>query len=438
MDTNKTASKTKTTLIMGLALFATFFGAGNLIFPPYLGQQAGTQWFLGFLGFFATDLGLGILAICSVVFNRKGNIEGVVGKIGDIPGKIMAAIIIICIGPGLCIPRTAATTFEMGISTLFPSISPWIFGAVFFGVVLLLTIRPTKVVDIVGNYLTPVLLTVMIILIVLGIVSPIGPITEQINIIPLKEGLLSGYQTMDGIGALLLTGIVTVAARSKGFTDKKEVSHMVGISGVIAGALLFLIYGGLTYLGATTSSGGFEGLNQAGLLLAIVSALMGKKGMILLAIIVLLACLTTAVGLTSVAADYFDTISKGKVKYSHLVVAICIFSYVISNFGLTTIINISAPILGLLYPPGLVLIILTFFDDKFKNDNIACFGAYGAFLASLAELSISYGAPFEFIQSLPFAQYGFAWLVPAIIGCIIGVFFKKKNAVTYEEAEEVE
>lgn len=420
-------SKMKTTIIMGLALFATFFGAGNLIFPPYLGRETGASWFIGFLGFFIMDVGLGVLAILATVFNHRGDIQGVVRKIGKIPGEVMAAIIIICIGPGLCIPRTAATTFEMGISTLLPGVSPWIFGAVFFAIVLLLSIRPTKVVDIVGNYLTPVLLVVMVILIVLGIVSPIDSITVASQVVPLKEGMMSGYQTMDGVGALLLTGILTTAAYNKGFTEKREVSGMVGMAGIIAGGLLMLVYCGLTYLGATTSAGGFKLLNQAALLLAIAHALMGQTGMILLAVIVFLACLTTAVGLTSVAADYFHNLFNNKLKYSHLVIAICIFSYVVSNFGLTNIINVSAPILGLLYPPILVLVLLTFFDDIFKNDNIACFGAYGAFLTSTLELAVNYGLPLNFVKHLPFTAFGCAWILPALVGCFIGSFFKKKR-----------
>lgn len=428
------SSKTKTTLIMGLALFATFFGAGNLIFPPYLGRETGTAWFIGFLGFFIMDVGIGVLAIWATIFNRRGNIQGVVGKIGRIPGEIMAGLIIICIGPLLAIPRTAATTYEMGISTLFPSVNVWLFGAIFFGIVLLLTIRPTKVVDIVGNYLTPILLAVMILLIVLGIVSPISTQKATPNVIPMKEGLLSGYQTMDGIGAMLLTGIVTTAAINKGFTDKKDLRDMVGFAGLIAGILLMLIYCGLTYLGATTSAGGFEDLNQAGLLLAIVQNIMGKTGMILLAVIVLLACLTTAVGLTSVAADYFTNLTHGKAKYEYLVIVICVFSYVISNFGLSSIISISGPILGLLYPPVLVLILLTFFDEKLNNKNIAGFGAYAALLTSIADLAASYGAPFGFIQHLPFAEYGCAWILPAIIGCVIGVFCKPKQKVTNVES----
>ena len=421
-------SKTKTTWLMGLTLFATFFGAGNLIFPPFLGRATGEAWMTGFLGFTLMDVGLGVLAILAVVSNMRGDIQGVVGKIGKLPGEMMAAIIIICIGPGLCIPRTAATTFEMGVTTLLPGLSPWIFGAVFFGLVLVLTIRPTKVVDIVGKYLTPALLVVMLTLIVLGIMNPIAPPTAESTVVPLKEGMLSGYQTMDGVGALLMTGIMTSAALSKGYTDKKEISGMIAVAGLISGVLLMLVYGGLTYLGATVSTvESFAELNQAALLMAITEALMGRTGMILLAVIVFLACMTTAIGLTSVAADYFQNLSKGKLKYETLVIGIAVFSYVISNFGLSAIINVSGPILTLLYPPTLVLVLLTFFDNVFKNDNVARFAAYGALLISFLELAAGYGAPFGFVANLPMAVYGCAWILPAAVCGAIGACVKPKK-----------
>lgn len=165
----------------------------------------------------------------------------------------MLTMIILCIGPGLCIPRTAATTYEMGVSVLASGVSPWIFGAVFFGIVLALTIRPTKVVDIVGNYLTPLLLIVMVVLIVLGIVHPVGQITPVEDVVPLKEGLLSGYQTMDGIGGMLMTMMLITAAHGYGYTEKKEISRMIAVAGMVSCGLLMLVYGGLAYLGATTS-----------------------------------------------------------------------------------------------------------------------------------------------------------------------------------------
>lgn len=141
---------------MGLALFATQFGAGNLIFPPFLGRDTGSSWFIGFIGFFLMDVGLAVAAIISVVANKKGTMDGVTEKMGKIPGKIMVTAIIVCLGPLIAIPRTAATTYEMGIKELIPGLPLWLFGLIFYGISLLLVIRPAKVVDIIGNYLTPI------------------------------------------------------------------------------------------------------------------------------------------------------------------------------------------------------------------------------------------------------------------------------------------
>lgn len=415
--------KTKIIIVMGFALFATFFGAGNLIFPPYLGSHTGTGWFDGFVGFFLMDIGLATMAILAVVTNRRGDIGGVVDKIGKVPGKIMLTMIILCIGPGLCIPRTAATTYEMGVNVLADGISPWIFGAVFFGIVLALTIRPTKVVDIVGNYLTPLLLIVMVVLIVLGIVNPVGEITPIEDVVPLKEGLLSGYQTMDGIGGMLMTMMLITAAHGYGYTDKKEISRMIAVAGMVSCGLLMLVYGGLAYLGATTSGSGLENLSQAELLMYITNALLGKTGTVLLAIIVFLACLTTAIGLTAIAADFFSDLTKGKVKYTHLVIGMLTFSYVFSNLGLSAIISISAPILSLLYPPVLVLVILTFFDGVFGNRYIACFAAYVALGFGVLNLLAPSVPALSFLNALPFARYGLGWILPAAIGGLLGAAF---------------
>lgn len=417
--------KTKIIIVMGFALFATFFGAGNLIFPPYLGSHTGTGWFVGFVGFFLMDIGLATLAILAVVTNRRGDIGGVVDKIGRVPGKVMLTMIILCIGPGLCIPRTAATTYEMGVNVLVSGVSPWIFGAVFFGIVLALTIRPTKVVDIVGNYLTPLLLIVMVILIVLGIVHPVGEITPVDNVVPLKEGLLSGYQTMDGIGGMLMTMMLITAAHGYGYTEKKEISRMIAVAGMVSCVLLMLVYGGLAYLGATTSGSGLENLSQAELLMYITGALMGKTGTVLLAVIVFLACLTTAIGLTAIAADFFSDLTKGRVKYTYLVVGMLAFSYIFSNLGLSAIISISAPILSLLYPPVLVLVIMTFFDGVLKSRYPACFAAYTALAFGVLNLMAPSVSALEFLEYLPLAKYGLAWILPAAAGGAAGILFGK-------------
>ena len=420
-------SRLSATICMGLALFATQFGAGNLIFPPFLGRNSGADWFEGFIGFFIMDVGLAAAAVFSVVANRKGNIVGVVGKIGRLPGKIMVTIIILCLGPAVCIPLTAATTYEMGIHLLFPNLPLWLFGAIFFGIVLVFVMKPSKVVDIVGNYLTPILLATMVLLIVIGIVNPISESEIIASAVPLHDGILNGYQTLDGIGGILMTLMLVTAAQSHGFKKQDEIKKMVAGADIISAVLLALVYGGLTFLGSTVSAEPeFAGLAQAPLLIAITNRLLGNFGVVALTIIVLMACLTTAIGLSSVAGNYFEELTDGKLKYKTTVITIIIASYAMSNVGLSTIISLAAPVLTVLYPPLIVLVVMALVDKYIKNDRIAGFAAYTALATSLIEATGMFGLD-KLIALLPLAEYGLGWIVPTLIGGLLGSCFGNKS-----------
>lgn len=421
----KTRSKRSAIIIMGLALFATQFGAGNLIFPPFLGRDTGSSWFTGFIGFFLMDVGLAVAAIIATVSNKEGTVDGVMGKIGRIPGKAMVTAIIICLGPLIAIPRTAATTYEMGIKLLIPGLPQWAFGAIFYGIALILVIRPTKVVDIIGNYLTPILLAVMVLLIVIGIVNPIDEAAILSSAEPMHDGIVNGYQTLDGIGGVPQTLMMITAATAYGYTTKDEIKQTVSGSALISGTLLALVYGGLTYLGATVSGiAEYKNLDQAPLLMAITNRLLGNYGVIALTVIVLMACLTTAIGLSAVVGDYFKDLTNGKMKYKNTVIAVIVFSYILSNFGLGNIIALAGPILSVLYPPLIVLVVMTLLEKVVKNEMSACVGAYVALLVSLGEV-LPLGAVSDILARLPFAADGLGWIVPAIVGCVIGAFIPK-------------
>ncbi|KAF5084285.1 branched-chain amino acid transport system II carrier protein [Anaerotignum sp.] len=408
--------------IIGLALFAMFFGAGNLIFPPYLGINAGTEWFTGFICFFIADVGLALVAILAMIKTGDVSMNGITGKLGRVPSVIINSLIVLCIGPFLAIPRTAATTFEMGVMPIFPSINSWVFGAIFFGLTLLFTIRPSGVIDVIGKYLTPVLVLSLLALIVMGIVNPIGPIVDTTGFNTVKEGILSGYQTMDVLASVVFIIIIISAAKDKGYTDTKSTMKVVIQSSVFAAAALMIIYGGLAFLGATTSGGGFEDLNQTGLVVAITQKLVGNYGVLMLGIIVFFACLTTSIGLVSSCASFFEELTHGKASYKMVVIITIGFSYFVSNFGISTIISIAAPILTLLYPVVLVMIILTFFGKNIKNNNIYIGAAVFALLVSAADVLCGFGLPFTFVKSLPLAGFQCGWVVPAIIGGLIGKF----------------
>lgn len=427
--------------VIGLALFAMFFGAGNLIFPPYLGTNAGSQWFIGFLCFFVADVGLALVAILGMIKSGEVSMHGITQKLGRVPSVIINTLMVLCIGPFLAIPRTAATTFEMGVMPLFPSINSWMFGAVFFLLVLLFTIRPSGVVDVIGKFLTPVLVLCLMAMIVIGFLHPIGDISSVAKFDTIKEGIMAGYQTLDVMASMVFIIIILSAAKSKGYTESKDVMGVVIKSSVFAAIFLFLIYGGLAFLGATTSAGGFENYNQAGLVVAITESLIGSYGVLVLALIVFFACLTTAIGLVSSCASYFEELTKGKISYKTVVLITVGFSYVISNFGISTIISIAAPVLNLLYPVVLVLIVLSFFGKHIKNNNIYTCAALFALVASAMDVLCGFGLPLEFVRSLPFGAYQCGWIVPAIIGGFVGKFVpapKKSFAFEIEKDEDID
>ena len=423
-DNSKPKAKGPIIITMGLALFATQFGAGNLIFPPFLGRETGSNWLIGFAGFFIMDVGLAALAIYSVVANREGTVDGVTNKLGAIPGKAFVSIILLLLGPIICIPRTSATTYEMGIKGLLPGVPLWAFSLLFFIVTAVLALNPSGVVDIIGKFLTPLLLLVMIVLIVLGIVNPIGAPIATKDLVPFQTGITNGYQTLDGIGGVTVTIILIIAAKKHGYTERNEVKKLVAGADIISATLLGLVYGGLSYLGASTASDShFDGLAQAPLLIAITNKLLGGWGVIALAIIILLACLTTSIGLSSVIGDYFAGLSNGKVSYRTVVLVTIGFSFFMSNLGLDKIIALAAPILSAFYPPLIVLVIFALLDKWITSKYVGGIAAYTVFFTSLLSVLHGFGLPFDFIKLLPFTKLELGWVVPAIVGALIGFIY---------------
>lgn len=436
----------KDIVVVGFALFAMFFGAGNLIFPPHLGLISGGQWLIGFAGFLFADVGLALVALAASA-KMGGDILAVYTRAGKTLAVVLASLIMICLGPLIAIPRTGATTFEMGMIPLFPGFNAIIFAIIFFGLTCFLTIKPSKVVDIIGAYLTPALLICLIFMIIKGVITPIGAADAETLIdSTFAEGIAQGYQTMDALGATALSTVVIVSIGAKGYTGTNEKVGMTIKSGFLAGFALMIIYGGLTYLGSTYAHvyaelhPGFQitDINQTALIVSITEAILGNIGKIMLAIIVSLACLTTSIGLTSAASSFFNELSKGKVKYEHLVIGICIFAAVVSNFGVSQIISLAAPILSVIYPCAVILSILTLFGDKIKNDNVFKGAAYVAILFSLIQtVAPMLGANVDVLNSLPLGNFGFAWVVPTLIGAIVGNFIpSKSNLATVQAAEE--
>lgn len=419
-------------VVVGFALFAMFFGAGNVVFPPYLGMHAGEQWANGFLFYFIADIGLALVAMFAIL--HAGGADNITGRIGHAASNVLMCAVILCIGPMVAIPRTAATTLEMSVTPFFSGMSPVVFSIIFFAVILLLSIKQSAVIDIVGKILTPALLIGLLVLIVKGFVSPIGDIVDtgvsasEVTV----NGIKSGYQTMDVLAAMAFGIIILSSADEKGYTDSKSAAKMIGIAAALSGVLLMIVYFGLTYLGATASTVFPTDISRANLVIGIVELLLGKAGLIIFAIVVALACITTAVALVSSAASFFAKLANDKISYSVFVVVICVSSAIISNLGLDMIIAIATPVLDIVYPPMLVLILLSWFGDKLHK-SVYVSSVAGSLIASVLATASLYGMSVPVVDSLPLASLGLGWVLPAALFGLVAYLVSKvkfQNAQT--------
>lgn len=412
-------NKMRDSIIIGFALFSMFFGAGNLIFPPSLGNKLGDQYILGILGFVLTGVGLPLLAIlaCS---KGNGTFESITNKIGTKFTLILTTILFIAIGPLLAIPRTAATTFEISILPFFPSWSPAIVMAIYFLINLFFVLKRSSIIDTIGKFLTPALIIILTIIIVKGIVNPIGEIvtTGATNI--LSTSLLEGYQTMDALAALLFAGVISSSIIDKGYKGNEVKSVLLKASAIAVIGLAF-VYGGLTFIGAHTVNLVDAGISSTALLVFIANKILGTFGVALIGVAIGLACLTTSIGLLTAGSTFFEKVTNGKLSYKLNAIIISLISYFIACQGVDNIVKLSGPILNVLYPVAITLIVVTMFNNYLTNIIAIRLAIY---------TSLVFGFLFSFfgnaLSFIPLANVGFGWVIPTIIALVIGLFFKDK------------
>ncbi len=431
-------------VVVGFALFAMFFGAGNIIFPPYVGMTSGPHWFMAYVCYYIADVGLALVAIFAMLrANCIDRVEGIMFRLGDIPAKIMMAAIVLCLGPLLAVPRTCATTFSMTVAPFLGGTSLWssvLFAVFFFGITLACSIKESALVDIVGRYLTPLLVIGLLLMIAIGVWHPIGPVADAPKIDNVAwMSISSGYQTMDVLAAFIFGLIVVNALKAKGYTSNKMKFLSVGLAGGIAGLFLLIVYGGLCYLGATVSTLYPQSVDKGQMVLDIAGRIFGGTGSIVLGVVVGLACLTTSVALVGATGTFFSTVTNGKWPYKAVVVVVCVFSAVVANFGLNNIIDFAAPILTIIYPGSLAVMLLSLFDNRIKNDNVFRFTAAGAVLVSFCEVMGWYfPSIFHFVDSLPFDKSGFGWVIPAVLCGLVGAFVKTGQRVDLGEIQDAD
>lgn len=422
--------KNKDIVTIGFALFAMFFGAGNLLLPPFLGLQVGEHTLITIIAFGLTGIILPFLGILAIV--QSGNtIYDLGNRVHPWLAPILGTIIMLCIGPLIAIPRTGATTFEVGIAPNFPSFNPIIFSVLFFVITWSLSISPSKVVDIIGNILTPVLLILLAILIAVGLIHPIDNFasTTLTSTESFKLGFTEGYQTVDMLASLVFASIIIAAAKTKGYTTMRDKNMVVISSGIISSVCLIFIYGGLVYLGATSGVTDQE-VSRSSLLIHIAKSTLGDYGMMAIGICIALACLTTAIALVSAVGSFFSELSGGKLSYKLLVTICCIFSAILAISGVDKIIQFAYPPLAFVYPIAITLVIYIIIFGRFITSKAPYIGAL---LASTLMASINLGKVLHLwndqqlalFNKIPFFDMELGWVIPSIIGFAIGLIIRK-------------
>lgn len=429
-------------LLIGIMLFALFFGAGNLIFPAQLGQYAGANLWPAVIGFLITGVGLPLLGILAMGFSGSRNLQDLASRVHPVYAVVFTSLLYLTIGPFFAAPRTGAVAFDIGFSAFIPEdsmrIGLLIFTLLFFGVTMWLSLNPAKIVDRIGKIMSPAIIVLLLILLAMAFINPMGTAQAPVDAYAegaFMKGFMEGYNTMDALASLVFGIIVINVIRSMGVTDKVQILSATAKTGFVAAGFLAILYVGIAYLGSTTTEK-FGLLDTGGPVLSgAASYYFGTFGSVMLAVIIILACLTTSIGLVTACSEYFHTIIP-KVSYKVFVMIFTAFCFIMSNFGLSNIITYSIPVLMFLYPLAVVLMLLTFTSPLFNHSRIVYVSAtVVALLISVIDGVTTLYGTLEIAEVdwpswlsnivnfydtiLPFYSEGLGWLLPVVIVMLI-------------------
>jgi branched-chain amino acid:cation transporter, LIVCS family len=435
------------TVFIGLMLFSMFFGAGNLIFPPFLGAEAGTSYWLAMAGFIVTGVGLPFAVLIAVSL-VKGGVQTIGNRVHPVFSTVFMVVVYLSIGPFLAIPRNANVAYEMGLKPFLGNNSNtalilFLFTAAFFTLVYFVSLNPSKMEKYMGRFITPALLLAMVVLCAVGFFNLDAPLQSPsagYQSGAFSKGFIEGYNTMDALGALAFGIVILTAIQQRGVRDRKQLTNYTLKAGLIAGTLLALVYTSLGLIGGKmAAAGSFE--NGTDILSAASTHLLGQSGTALLGFIFTLACFTTVVGLTTACGQYFSTLLP-KVSYKTVVLLVTLISFTLSNMGLNQILKVSVPFLVTAYPLTIVLIGLTFFNRFFKNSktvygSAVLFTGVFALMDGLVAFGLDLGPVQVMKDFLPLSSYGLQWVLPAVVGAAVGMVlgnFSGKSS-TLDEVE---
>ena len=420
----------KKQLLLGFTLFSMFFGAGNLIFPPYLGAQAGTHLWRAFLGFAVSAIGLPIAGVVAVA--RADGLPKLAGRVSPRFAQAFTILVYLSIGPCLAIPRTASTSFAM-LEPLLPA-DGWAvqlgYTAVFFAAAFCVALKPEKLTQRLGKVLCPALLVLIVVLFVGCLLHPAAAgyaaPAKAYAALPAVQGILDGYQTMDTLAGLNFGAVIALNIQALGVTDPGEIERGTIRAGFFSAGLFGVVYAMLTHIGGIAGAA-FPGCETgAETLTQLANALFGRTGQVLLAALFLIACFNTCVGLISCVGQYFHQLFP-RLPYVGWATFFALSSMLLANIGLAGILRLSVPVLNAIYPAAILLIALSFLPARFQQQSIYAWSIGLASVQSVAA-ALPVAALPRLANTLPLGSIGFGWVLPALAGFGIGLLCKKAAA----------
>ena len=450
MTTKKLTLRQK--ILVAGTLFGMFFGAGNLIFPVHLGQMAGQNALPAIIGFIITAGGIPILGVAAIGITHSDGLQTLSGKVGKVYGIFFTCLLYLTIGPLFAIPRCATVSFTTGITPLLGADSPerlylLLFSAVFFAFVLFFSLRPGKITVWIGKIINPLFLFFFAVLMLAALLAPGAAVSavepvEAYRSDAFFPALIEGYGTMDAIAGLAFGIVVIDVIRRMGVDNDDTIAEDVLSSGLLTGALMALIYVVSIVVGAQ-SRGLFELSENGGIALTqIAGHYLGGVGLFILAFTITFACLKTSIGLVTACAETFSKMTNGKISYRSWAILFTVFSFAVSNIGLSAIIEYSIPMLMLIYPPAIALILLAFLGKFFAHDRTVYIATMiGTWAAAIfdcmktlpapVQAALHLDAPIAFAAAhLPLFDKNLGWLLPAVIGFAAGMAIRASRRQT--------
>jgi len=413
-------SKTKEIWIGGFALFSLFFGAGNLILPPTLGAKAGLDWWIVVLGFVTTAVTIPILAIFAHA-RLQGTLYDFGKKVSPLFSTVYCFLIYI-IAIAIPSPRTAAVTHEMTVQPFLDGNALYT-SIVYFVLVFIFAINRSKIIGLIGQFLTPIIVLILFVIIGIAVFSSPETLTSSTFKIPFVDGLLEGYQTFDAIGGVVVGAVIIISLNYSSHTTFEARRNLIKKAGLIAGSGLLLIYGGLILSGALLSSTFAENASRTEVLSGLSTQTLGDLGTTFLSVLVALACFTTAVGIVTGTADYIKGVCKDSQKAYLITAAIAsIIGIIVGSYQVDFIITLAVPALMFLYPITIVLILLNIVPEKYASKLVFRSVVLVTFLFSIPDF-LGFVIPKENLigvkNFIPFANYSLGWVIPACLVFVV-------------------